>query len=87
LATHKSSEKRARQSIKRSARNASTLKSVKTAQKKVETLLTAKDKKAAAALLSSFASTMGKAAQKGAIHKKAAARKISRVSKQISALK
>ncbi len=87
MATHKSSEKRARQDIKRSARNKAHVNSVKTWEKKVRTAVASKDAKAAQALLKDFTSVIGKAAQKGAVSVKSAARKVSRISAQISSLK
>jgi small subunit ribosomal protein S20 len=87
LATHKSSEKRARQAVKISARNVQTKNSVRTFEKKVRAAITAKDAKTAQTLLKEYTSKAGKAAQKGVIHDKAHARTISRLSAQVSALK
>ncbi len=87
MATHKSSEKRARQDLKRSARNKAHLNSVKTWEKKVRTAIASKDAKAALLLLKDFTSVVGKAAQKGAVSVKSASRKVSRISQQISGLK
>lgn len=86
MATHKSSEKRARQDVKKQANNQKTLNSVRTFEKKVRTAIAAKDAKSAQELLKSFSSKMDKAASKGVIHAKTAARKVSRISAQISAL-
>jgi small subunit ribosomal protein S20 len=86
VATHKSSEKRARQDIKKSANNLKTMNSVRTFEKKVRTAITAKDTKGAQEALKSFVSKIGKAASKGVIPKQTASRKVSRISKQISAL-
>ncbi len=87
MATHKSSEKRARQDIKKSANNQKTLGAVRTAEKKLRTALAAKDAKASAELLKAYASRVDKAASKGVVHAKTASRKIARLSKQASALK
>jgi small subunit ribosomal protein S20 len=87
LATHKSSEKRARQATKISARNTQTKNSVRSFEKKVRTAIAAKDAKAAQQLLKDYTSKAGKAAQKGVIHPKAISRTISRLASQISALK
>ncbi|MES2768727.1 MAG: 30S ribosomal protein S20 [Bdellovibrionota bacterium] len=86
MATHKSSEKRARQDIKKSANNQKTLSSVRTAEKKLRTAIASKDAKTAAELLKKFSSTIDKASSKGVIPAKTASRKISRVSTQISSL-
>lgn len=87
MATHKSSEKRARQDIKKTANNQKTLSSVRTAEKKLRTAIASKDAKTSTELLKKFASTIDKAASKGVIPAKTASRKISRVSAQISSLK
>jgi small subunit ribosomal protein S20 len=86
LATHKSAEKRARQSVRRTARNGNTKSSVRTFEKKVRTAVAAGDAKGAVALLSEFQSKMGKAAAKGVVHAKAAARKVGRLSAHVSKL-
>lgn len=87
MATHKSAEKRARQSIKRNARNTQTIGAVRTAEKKLRTALAGGDKKAAATLLSEFTSKVTKAATKGALPTKTASRKVSRLSERVSAMK
>ena len=87
MATHKSSEKRARQDIKKSANNQKTLSGVRTAEKKLRTAISAKDAKGAADLLKVYASKIDKAASKGVVHAKTASRKISRLSTQTSSLK
>ena len=87
MATHKSAEKRARQSLKKEERNTGTKNAIKTFEKKVRTALATKDAKAAGDALVGFASKIDKAAQKGIIPRKTASRKISRLSTQVSALK
>jgi small subunit ribosomal protein S20 len=84
LANHKSSEKRARQSLKKAARNKSVKNQVKTQEK---SLLAALEKKAKSApeLLSAYTSKIMKAARKGVISAKTASRKVSRLSKRTSA--
>lgn len=86
MATHKSSEKRARQDQKISTRNAQARASVKTWEKKLRVSIAAKKKKESEELLITFMSKIDKAAQKGVVHRKAASRSISRLSKQVSAL-
>lgn len=87
VATHKSSEKRARQDIKKSANNQKTLGGVRTAEKKLRTAITAKDSKNAQELLKVYSSKVDKAASKGVVHAKTASRKVSRLSTQVSSLK
>lgn len=86
MATHKSSEKRARQDVKKQAQNQKTLNSVRTFEKKLRTAIASKDAKVAQDSLKNFASKIDKAASKGVIPSKTASRKISRVSAQVSAL-
>jgi small subunit ribosomal protein S20 len=86
LATHKSAEKRARQSLRRTARNANTKSSVRTSEKKVRVAIAAGDAKGATALLVEFQSKIGKASAKGVVHAKAAARKVGRLAGHVSKL-
>jgi small subunit ribosomal protein S20 len=86
LANHKSAAKRARQADVKKLRNLGTKNGVRTFEKKVRAAIASKDTKAAD-LLKEFSSKVSKAAQKGVIHAKAASRKISRLSAQVSALK
>ena len=79
MATHKSAEKRARQSERRSARNTQTKSNVRTFEKKVRAAIASGDAKSAATLLGEFQSRVGKAAAKGAVHAKSAARKVGRL--------
>jgi len=80
LATHKSAEKRARQDVRRNARNSQTKAAVRTVEKKVRSLL-ASDKKAVPEALKELNSKFSKAVAKGAMHKKTVARKMSRLAK------
>jgi len=83
LANHKSAAKRAKQNEKRRLRNRSARSAMKTAVKKV---LSAKTEKAenTGELLCSAQSIISKAAKKGIIHKNTAARKISRLAKDVN---
>lgn len=83
---HKSAQKRARQSVRRAARNTSWKSQVKTIEKKVMVAIQKKDIASAKDALVTFMSTVDRAAQKGAVHVKRAARRISRLSAQISSL-
>lgn len=86
MATHKSAEKRARQSVRKNMINRKVRSQVRTAEVKVRSLITKKDKKAAEEAMASFMSAVAKAAQKGVIHTRNAARRIARVSIQVAGL-
>jgi small subunit ribosomal protein S20 len=78
-----SAEKRNRQRIKRRARNQFHLSTMRTHVKRVRTAIEAKDGKAAE-LLKTAVALIDKAASKGVIAKKAAARKISRLTQALN---
>ncbi len=84
MANHKSAAKRARQSIKKNARNRSTKNAVRTWEKKLREAVVKKDAKGAQELLSTYVSKIGKAAAKGVVKTQTAARKVSRLSKYVS---
>lgn len=73
--------------MRKNAKNRKTRSTVRTVEKQIRDLIVKKDKKAAEALLASFMGVVGKAAQKGVIHTRNAARRISRVSEQLASLK
>lgn len=82
MANHKSSAKRARQDIKKNARNREYISSVRTAVKKFYAALEeGKDAETLASLLKATQSLISKAASKGLYHKNNAARRISRLTK------
>jgi small subunit ribosomal protein S20 len=83
---HVSAMKRARQSLRRQERNVSWQSRVKTFEKKVITAVQKKDVKLAKEALVEFMSQIDKAAQKGAVHARRAARRIGRLSKQVASL-
>jgi ribosomal protein S20 len=85
LATHKSAEKRDRQSKKHRERNIAVKSALKTKVKAVITAVEGKKKKDSAR--STVIPALNKAAVKGVIHKKNASRKISRLTKKVNALK
>lgn len=87
MATHKSAEKRARQTIVRTARNKARKARVHSATRKVEEAITKKDYKAAQEALRSAQPEIARAAGKGTLHKKRAARKLSRLSARVKKLK
>ena len=79
MATHKSSEKRARQDLKRRLRNRSNMSAMKTAMKKVREAVESKDLTNITELLRQAQSTIAKTKKKGSIHKNNMARRISRL--------
>lgn len=83
MANHKSSEKRARQELKRTLRNQQIKSTVKTWEKK---LLTAAQTKATDAqeLLKFYTAQIMKAVSKGVFKKETASRKLGRVTVQVN---
>ena len=73
-----------RKSKKRHYKNISTRSELHSIIKKFESLITDKKTDEAKAMLSTLASKIGKAAAKGVIHRNAASRKISRLTKRIA---
>ena len=86
MATHKSAEKLARQAVRTNERNSNAKSKVRTFEKKLRKAIVAKDVTTATTILKDFTSVVSKAAQKNVMHVKAASRKISRLSAQVSAL-
>lgn len=86
MANHASADKRNRQRIVRTLRNRAVRSSVRTFVRKVRAAIAAKDTAAAEAALKTAGSELDRAASKGVVHKKAAARTISRLSAQLSKL-
>jgi len=86
LATHKSAIKRAKQNTKRNLRNKSIRTRVRGAIKAVRTSIEGKSPDKAKADLAVAVPIIQKAAQKGSLHPNNAARKISRLTRQVNAL-
>jgi small subunit ribosomal protein S20 len=86
LATHKSAEKRARQTKGRTSRNNSLTSALKKFENKVRDAYTKRDAKLALDALKRLASEFDKAASKGVVHAKKAARKVSRLSKLVNGI-
>ncbi|HEY8515678.1 MAG TPA: 30S ribosomal protein S20 [Candidatus Binatia bacterium] len=86
MANHPSAEKRHRQSVKRAARNQAIRSRVRTAVKKLRGTVAGGDAEQAKSMLPKVASTLDKAVSKGVLHKNAAARRISRLAKQVAKL-
>jgi len=87
VANHKSSEKRAKQDIKKNLANKVNESKSKTAIKKVRDAVVAGDKKGAAELLKSAQAELRKLAKTGVIKLNAAARKTSRLASQVNGIK
>jgi small subunit ribosomal protein S20 len=81
---HKSAEKRARQNKKRYQHNRAIKSSVKTGIKNLSTVLEKKSRDESLPALKKVISTISKAASKGVMHKKTAARRISRLTKRVN---
>jgi small subunit ribosomal protein S20 len=86
LATHKSAEKRARQSVRRNKRNSQTMSQVRSWEKKLRAAIAGGDKSGAQTILNSYMSKITKAATKGVLHTKTAARKVSRLAERVAGL-
>ena len=87
MANHKSAIKKARTSLRRNAINTKTLGAVRTVERKLRKALATKNKADSEKTLIEFCSTIDKAAQKGRMKAATASRKVSRLSRQVSALK
>jgi small subunit ribosomal protein S20 len=81
LANTKSAEKRHRQSLKRRARNVNVRTTVKDAVKSAREAIASKDGAKTTDALKAASKTLNKAASKGVLHKRTAARRISRLAK------
>ena len=86
MASHKSAEKRARQTERRTAVNTARRSRVRGEIKKVQQAITAGDKTAAAAALRAAQPEIQRGADKRVVTKAAAARRISRLSARIKAM-
>jgi small subunit ribosomal protein S20 len=87
LAIHLSALKRAKQNEKRSLRNLHTRTTVKSSVKKVREAVEEKDVEGAQKALLKAIPLIQKAHSKGVFHKKTSARKISRLTLKVNALK
>ncbi len=84
MATHKSALKRTKQNLDRRMRNKSTKTRIKNVVKNVRLAITETNKESAITKLDTAKSAIDKAAKKGVIHKKTAARKISRLARLVN---
>jgi len=87
LATHLSAIKRARQNEKRRLRNLQIKSTVKSFVKKVRVSVEKKDLEGAQKALSKAIPLIQKASSKGVLHQNTTARKISRLTREVNALK
>jgi small subunit ribosomal protein S20 len=86
MATHKSAEKRIRQTEKRTATNRARTSRMRTFVKYVEAAIESGDKEAAATALRTAQPELHRAVSKGVLHRNTAARKLSRLAARINAL-
>ncbi len=86
MANIKSAKKRILVAETRTARNKAIKSEVKTAIKKVDAAVAAKDMEAAKTSLRAAIATMNKATSKGVYHKNTTSRKISRLTKAVNSI-
>ncbi len=86
MATHKSAEKRIRQTKRRTDVNQARLSRFRSSVRKVEDAITNGDKKAAEAAMRVAEPELVKSAAKGLIHRNTATRKISRLVQRIKSM-
>jgi small subunit ribosomal protein S20 len=86
MATHKSAEKRIRQTAKRTAANRARTSRVRTFVKKVETAIASGDKEAAQSALRLAQPELHRAITKGVLHRNTVSRKLSRLATRINGL-
>jgi small subunit ribosomal protein S20 len=85
MANHASALKRQRQSEKRRARNKGHKSAINTTVKKIFTALSEKNSDSAKGLYKDAVSLLDSAVAKGALHRRTASRRISRLTKKLSA--
>ncbi len=86
MATHKSAEKRIRQTEKRTAINRARMSRVRTFVKKVEAAIASGEKQAAEAAFQVAQPELHRAVTKGVLHRNTVARKLSRLAHRINTL-
>jgi len=87
MANHASARKRIRRNARRAVINGARVGNIRTQVKKVEAAIAAGDSKKAEAAFKAVQPVLARGAAKGTIGKKAASRKMSRLSARIKALK
>ena len=86
MATHKSAEKRIRQTAKRTTINRARTSRVRTFVKKVETAIATGDREAAQSAFQLAQPELHRAITKGLLHKNTVSRKLSRLATRINGL-
>jgi small subunit ribosomal protein S20 len=86
MASHKSSEKRIRQTVQRTAINRSRMSRVRTFVKKVEVAIASGDGEAARAAFQLAQPELHRAVAKGVLHRNTVSRKLSRLAARVNAL-
>lgn len=86
MANHASAKKRARQTIRRTARNRHIRSTVRTCVKRVRTAIAAGDEPSAKKALVQAVGQIDAAVSKGVYHRKTGSRYISRLTRQVNAL-
>jgi small subunit ribosomal protein S20 len=86
MASHKSAEKRIRQTAKRTAINRSRVSRVRTFVKKVELAIASGDREAARAAFQLAQPELHRAVTKGVLHRNTVSRKLSRLAARVNAL-
>ena len=86
MANHRSAKKRIRQTIRRTAVNRNRISRIRTYVKSVELAIESGDKEAAATAFRAAQPEIHRGVTKGVLHKNTAARRLSRLSRRISAL-
>jgi small subunit ribosomal protein S20 len=86
MANTKQARKRVRHNVRAAAVNKQRLSRIRNAVRKVESALAAGDKKAAEAALKLAKPEISRGIRKGAIHRNAAARKVSRLQVRLNSL-
>jgi len=87
MPSHRSAEKRVRNTAKRTAINKARRSQIRSAIREVEEALAAGDKKAATAALKAAEPQIMRGVSKGVIHGNTGSRKVSRLSARLKALK
>ena len=86
MANTTSARKAARQAVRRTEVNKSRTSRMRLSVRKVEEAVTSGDKAAAKAALAAAEPILMRASQKGVVHKKTAARKVSRLANRVKAM-
>ena len=87
MANHKSAEKRARQTEKRTERNRARRSRLRTFVKKAELAIESGDANAAAEALKAAQPELARGVSKGVIHRNTASRKLSRLTLKVNAMR